>query len=670
MAEPLNQHARQDLGTLFDSAFAAQKQGDLLTAEQGYRQILAANSGHFNAQHMLGVIQLIWKQYQEAEQSLLKATSIKPDNAQAFYNLGLCQDNLGKKTAAVESYSKAVALNPKDEKPYNNRGKTLRELGFARQSLLDCDQAIKLKPDYAAAYNNRGIALRDLKQYNEAIASYVKALTLEPNLADALYNLSNLLQEQKRYDEALAPLGKLLSIAPYYPFGLGAFLNSKLHGCDWNDYEAITSAVIRGIQARQVMEVPFSFLAYSHSASDQLCCSQIYSQNKYPPAPKTLWKDEIYQHDKIRVAYLSADFHNHATSYLMAGLFEAQDKQRFDYYAISFGPAANDEMRQRIEPCFKQFIDARELHDEAVANMLREMEIDIAIDLKGYTGDSRTHIFAHRPAPIQVNYLGYPGTMGCSYFDYIIADPHVIPADQQQYYSEKIAYLPDTYQANDNKRPIAAKTISRQQAGLPESGFVFCCFNNNYKINPQIFDIWMRLLHQIEGSVLWLLEDNPTAMRNLQKEAEKRGINTSRLVFAGRVKVDEHLGRQQLADLFLDTLPYNAHTTASDALWAGLPLITCQGSSFAGRVASSLLTALNMQELITNNLQEYEALALELATNKHKLNAIRNKLRQHIKSEALFDTGRFSRNLEAAYLQMHARYQSGLRPDHIHIQPS
>jgi len=658
---------KEAIAAKIQAGLHAQQAGDFSSAETAYKEVLAKVAGHFDATHLLGVLYLITNRQQLAEQYLSEATAINPNSYTAFYNLGLCLDNLGKKSAAVSAYSNAIHLNPQDHRSLNNRSKSLREQGNLQQSLLDAEKAIELKPDYAAAYHNRGIALRDLRRMNDAMTSYIQALQINPNLQDALYSIGNLLIEQKRYDEAIPPLSKLLSQQPDYPYALGALFSAKLHGCDWTDYEKFAEVIASRVRAGLQADVPFSFLAYSKSVSDQYICSLNYTKHKYPPSLAPIYKGERYQHQKIRVAYLSADFHNHATSYLMAGLFEAHSKDQFEFIAVSFGPDGNDEMRQRLTSCFSQFINVRNMPDEDVAKLLRQMEVDIAVDLKGFTGDSRTSIFTYRAAPIQINYLGYPGTMGASYIDYIIADPHVIPEEHRAYYTEKIMYLPDTYQANDDKRAIAPAAMPRAEAGLPESGFVFCCFNNNYKITPEIFDVWMRLLKQVEGSVLWLLDDNPTALKNLKKEAVARGISQERLVFAGRVKVADHLARQKLADLFLDTLPYNAHTTASDALWAGLPIVTCCGASFAGRVATSLLNAVGMQELVTESLQDYEEMALNLARTPDKLNALRDKLQTNINTQALFNTKRFCEKIESAYLQAWQLHQAGKAADHIFI---
>jgi predicted O-linked N-acetylglucosamine transferase (SPINDLY family) len=362
------------------------------------------------------------------------------------------------------------------------------------------------------------------------------------------------------------------------------------------------------------------------------------------------------------VGYFSADFHNHATGYLMAELFELHDKSKFELIGFSFGPIANDEMRQRLAKSFDQFIEVGKKSDVEIAKLSRDLNIDIAIDLKGFTQDSRTGIFAYRAAPIQVNYLGYPGTMGADYIDYIIADKTLIPLETQSYYSEKVAYLPDSYQVNDRKRSISGQQFTREELSLPENGFIFCCFNNNFKILPTTFACWMRILKAVEGSALWLFQDNHWAVDNLKKEASNHGIDASRLVFAERMPLSEHLARHNLADLFLDTLPYNAHTTCSDSLWAGLPVLTLMGHTFPGRVSASLLSALGLPELITKTQDEYEALAIELAKNPHNLAEIKFKLANNRFTFPLFGTPLFIKNLEAVYIKMHERYLEGLPP--------
>jgi predicted O-linked N-acetylglucosamine transferase (SPINDLY family) len=382
-----------------------------------------------------------------------------------------------------------------------------------------------------------------------------------------------------------------------------------------------------------------------------------------------LWRGERYAHERVKIAYLSADFRNHAVSFLAAGLFERHDRTKFETIAISFTPENSDDMQARLRNAFEKFIDVRNMSDLEVANLIRELEVDIAVDLMGFTGHHRLGILALRPAPIQVNYLGYPATMGADYIDYIIADPHVVTADSEPHYTEKIVRLPDTFMPTDGGRNAAGTPPSRVEAGLPRDGFVFCAFNNPVKITPAVFDVWMSLLRKVDGSVLWLASYDGKSADNLRREAERRGVAAERLIFAPWLPTHEdHLARYRLADLFIDTSPYNAHSTACDALWAGLPVITCLGTTFAGRVAASLLHAIGLQELIANSLPEYEALAIKLATDRPLLDALRTKLAEHRVTHPLFNTDRFRRHIESAFVTMYERHQRGEPPADISVR--
>jgi predicted O-linked N-acetylglucosamine transferase (SPINDLY family) len=438
--------------------------------------------------------------------------------------------------------------------------------------------------------------------------------------------------------------------------------------CRWDKLAARVEALRAQVRSRSNVVEPFTFLAVSHSAEEQRLCAERHVQEKLPARFAPLWQGTRYRHDRIRLAYLSADYHEHATAYLAAGLFERHDRARFELIGVSYGPHDASPMRGRLERAFERFVDVRNRSDEEAARMLHALEVDVAVDLKGHTTGSRPGILAHRPAPIQAAYLGYPGTMGAPFIDYLLADRVVIPEDERRFYAEKVVYLPGCYQVNDAQRAIAPRTPSRAEAGLPRDGFVFCCFNNNYKILPPVFGAWMRLLRDVPGSVLWLLEDNTAAKRNLQEAARARGIDPARLVFAARLPPAEHLARHRAADLFLDTLPCNAHTTASDALWAGLPVLTCAGTTFAGRVAASLLSAIGLDELVTSSPQEYEALALALARDPGRLAGLRGRLARERATAPLFDTERFRRGLEAAYAAMWEAWQRGEAPQAFAVE--
>ncbi len=538
------------------------------------------------------------------------------------------------------------------------------------EALASYDRALALKPDFAEALNNRAGTLLLLNRHEQALASCEAALAIKPAFAEALHNRGTALSRLGRHEAAIEAFRRALDLNGGLGFAKGALLHSSMHCCDWRTYEDESARVIADVQAGDRAVEPFVFLGISDAAQDQLHCAQTWVREQCPPSLTALWTGERYRHDRIRLAYVSTDFREHPMGHLMAGLFEHHDRARFETLAVSLGPDDSSAARTRIEGAFEQFIDVREHSDREVAQLLREREIDIAVDLNGFTTGARPGIFALRPAPVQVNYLGYPGTMGADYIDYLVADKTVIPRELQGCYTEKVVYLPDTYQVNDATRRISERTPTRTEAGLPDRGFVFCSFNNNYKITPAIFGIWMRLLRETPGSVLWLIEGNSAAQINLRREAKERGIAPERLVFAPRVKLEDHLARHRLADLFLDTLPYNAHTTASDALWAGLPVLTCMGTTFAGRVAASLLHAVGLGDLVTHSLAEYESRAFELATDASLLAEAKRRLARNRESYPLFDTDRYRRHIEAAYTQMWERSQSGEPPSGFAVTPS
>jgi protein O-GlcNAc transferase len=622
----------------FDQGLALHQQGKFAEAERIYVEIIRLQPEHFDATHMLGVIAV--------------------------------QD--GRTLRGVELISRAIGLNPNVAAAHGNLGKALWDLKRHSEALESCDRAIALKPDYAAAYSNRGNALLNLARLTEALASYEKAIALRPDYVEAHRNRGSVLYKLKRYEQAIASFEKALALKPDSPGTEGDRLISKMRICDWSNFDAEHTHLITSVGNGTANTSPFAFLAVSSNSADQLRCAKSWVSHKHPPSKKPLWQRERYDHQRIRVAYLSPDFREHPLSFLMAGMFECHDKSLFDVTAISLRAEPHSEMRRRLRAAFEHFVDAETLSDDQIAKMIRELEIDILVDLAGFTEEARTGILAKRPSPIQVNYLGYPGTMGAEYVDYILADQFVAPNSQYRFYSEKIVLLPDSYyptsyRINDGRRDVPDRAFTRAELGLPPTGFVFCCFNNNFKITPSVFSCWMRILKQVDDSVLWLLEDNPKAASNLRQEAVARGVNAERLIFAKRLPVSDHLARHRSADLFLDTLPYNAHTTASDALWAGLPVLTCLGETFAGRVAASLLHAVCLPELITTTLEDYEQLAVALAMDPAKLSIVKRRLAENRLTTPLFDTKRFTKHIEEAYTAMHERYWAGLAPDHIVI---
>jgi protein O-GlcNAc transferase len=438
-------------------------------------------------------------------------------------------------------------------------------------------------------------------------------------------------------------------------------LNAKMFMCDWTDINAETSQCLARVRDKKAVAAPLNVLALSASAGDQLSCGELMSSTISPTPSRPLWSAEIYSHDRCRVAYLSADFRDHAVAYLIAGVFEQHDRRMFETFAFSYGAEDRSQTRERIKHSFEHFIDVRHNTPADIARLLRQHEIDIAVDLMCHTKDGRATILAMRPAPVQVNYLGFPGTTGAPWIDYLIADRYVVPESLQDRYSEKIVYLPDTFQANDSKRPRPQTAPPRAELGLPEDAFVFCCFNNTYKLTPSVFDVWMRLLQKVDNSVLWIFAPHPAAERNIRYEAAARGADPQRIVLAPPAPYPDHLARYRRADLFLDTLPFNAGTTASDALWCGLPVVTCSGEAFSSRMAGSLLHAAGLPELIATSLEGYEALALKLSREPGALATVKAKLASD--NIPLFDTARFTRHIEAAFGSMWNRYRRGERPE-------
>jgi predicted O-linked N-acetylglucosamine transferase (SPINDLY family) len=447
-------------------------------------------------------------------------------------------------------------------------------------------------------------------------------------------------------------------------------MHVKMANCRWDSHDEDMASLIDAVKAKETAMPPFPLFGLIDEATLQLECARTWVRHQRTEHAELGPIDRSSRHERIRVGYFSWDFREHAVATAIAQLFEVHSREEFEWVAFSLGPDTQDAMRKRLEGCFDRFIDVRGRSDLEVAQLSRSLEIDVAVDLSGHTMGSRPGIFALRAAPVQVSYLGYSGTMGAPYIDYMIGDETVIPAGSERYYEEKIIYMPHSYLVSDATRTIAERRFTREELGLPERGFVYCCFNNAYKITPQVFEIWMRILARVEGSVLWLSGSNETAQGNLRREAERRGVAGQRLIFSKRLELmSEHLARHRAADLFLDTLPYNAHTTASDALWTGLPVLTRLGESFASRVAGSLLTVLELSELITHTAEEYEELAVGLAHDAGRLERIRAALAQRLPGSALYDTPRYARHLESAYRSIHERYHAAQSPEYLHITP-
>jgi protein O-GlcNAc transferase len=613
--------------------------------------------------------------FEEALESCDRAITLRPDHAETFSNRGVTLHELKRFEEALESYDRALALRPNYAEAYYNRGNTLHELKLFEKALAGYDRAIALRRDYAQALTNRGVTLHALQRYEEALASYERALAVRPDYAEALYSRGTAFKKLRRLEEAWESFEQAVALKPDLKLGVDALADCTMKLCDWEladrlycDLDRLVGEQETHGRPRGQVVSPFLYLGYCDDASMQLRCARNYLRDRIPTLPKPLWRDAIWTNDRIKIAYLSADFRQHPASQLAVDLFEQHDRSRFEVIGLSYGPDDGSEMRARLINAFDQFHNVRSVSDREVALLLNRMQVDIIVDLTGYTEYCRPEILSYRPAPITALFLGYPGTLGAAFIDYIIADRIVAPFDQQPFFTEQIVHLPHSYLVN-SQRKIAAETPKRRAAGLPEESFVFCCFNNSYKINRKIFEVWMRLLGQVDGSVLWLMSTSGMACDHLRSEATKRGINPARLVFAEPQPFGQHLARHRLADIFLDTLPYNAHTTASDALWAGLPVLTCYGTSFQGRVAASVLNAVGLPELVTADLEEYEVLALRLAIQPQLLADLKARLERNRQACPLFDVDRFRRHIESAYTTMWEFWQHGERPRSFSVEP-
>jgi predicted O-linked N-acetylglucosamine transferase (SPINDLY family) len=624
-----------------------------------YDRALGLAPDHADALYNRGVVLMDLERAADALAMFEAVTPAYQTNAEMWNNRGVALWNLKRPAEALASYEQAVALEPGFAEAWGNRGLALRDLGRYEDALASLGQVLTLEPRNAVALNARANVLRDLKRYEDALTDYDRAVALRPDYAEAVINRGYTKWTLQRYDDGVADVERALALDPGYRYAKGELLHARMYAADWRDFAKLKAEVEEGVRAGARVVQPFIFQAVAENPADAQACSRIWAADKYPqmagaPHDRAARKAKA----KIRIGYVSGEFRQQATAILMAGIYDRHDKEKFELVALDAGVDDQSPLRARLEEAFDQWINIRGLSDQEAAEAVRGAGIDILVNLNGFFGDTRMGVFAQRPAPIQVNYLGFPATLGAPYIDYIIADKTVIPESDQAFYDEQVVYLPGCYQANDDQGRETARTPSRAETGLPETGFVFCNFNSGYKLTPETFDSWMRILGQVENSVLWLLEIAPPYGDNLRKEAEARGIDGDRLIFAPVLPSDLHMARLPLADLFLDGLPYNAHTTGSDALWAGVPLLTRTGTAFAGRVATSLLNAAGLPELVTQSAPEFEALAVTLAKDPKALAALRDKL-ANAKNSALFETAGFTRNLESAYQTMWRNWLAG-----------
>ncbi|RRH86635.1 glycosyltransferase family 41 protein [Variovorax beijingensis] len=680
--------------------------GQIPLCEDLLRQVIRRSKAVSKAYELLAYICGNRGQLEECEELLLKASSLPGCSAEAFFYLGRVQLQRGQARAALRSFQRAIALggdffeawhetavarsalgeheraleafrraldiNAGSPELHANLARTMAELHRFDEALRHCDQALALDPERVRAWVERGLALAELGRGPEALRSCEQALALAPDDSAALMNRAMILARLGRHAEAQAAHEEIARLPPDTAYGRGHWLYNSMLMCRWSGWERTVADTLARVGAGEKAAVPFSLLATPACPATLLACARTYAQDQYPaPGAGTIgFKRSPLRRQKLRIGYFSSDFRNHATSQLIVRLFECHDRERFECFGFAFGPATADPMTGRVAAALDRFMDVADRSDAQIASMARADAIDIAVDLNGFTEGARPSIFAHRAAPVQVNYLGFPASMGCDFMDYIVADATLIRPDEYGHYAEKVVVLPGSYQANDDTKAIGDARSTREDMGLPSQGMVFTCFNNNYKITPDVFEVWMRLLRRVPGSVLWLLRGSDAAAAGIEAEARTHGVGPGRIVWAERLPLADHLARHAHADLFLDTFHYNAHTTCSDALWADLPVLTLAGRTFASRVAASLLNTIGLPELVTCSVEDYEAAALSLATSPGKLVALRRRLRHNRTTTPLFDTPLFARRIEAAFAAMWDRHRLGLPPDHIHVAAS
>jgi predicted O-linked N-acetylglucosamine transferase (SPINDLY family) len=659
---------RQNAVTHFNRGVILQELKRLDEALVSYGNALDINPAFPEALLNRAVAQTQLGDFDAAIESCTRAIELRGELAEGYFNRGNARFGRGQLAQALADYNQALARRRDYAEAFHNRGNVeaaMRHWEAARRSY---DEALRLRPGYVTALVNRANVSRERQEWQEALAGYDRVIALDPGCAEAYLNRADVQRELKQFEAAVGGLVRVRQLDRGLELVLGRLIHARLEMCDWSHLSTELAELAAGFSGGARVATPFDVLACVDSPALQLRAAQVYvrpvdPQRRAAPGRQRLRGND----DRICVGYFSADFHDHATAHLITEVLELHDARRFRIIAFSFGAASDGVMRRRIGDACHEFIDISGQSDLESALLARRLEVDIAVDLKGYTTHGRHGIFAARAAPLQVSFLGYPSTMGAAFIDYLVADRTLIPEETRGHYSEKIIYLPDTYQSNDRKRPISERVFTRGELQLPSEGMVFCCFNNNWKIQPETFAVWMRILRQVSGSVLWLLQGNPAASDNLRRAAQLHGVAAERLIFAPRLGLPEHLARHRAADLFLDTLPCNAHTTASDALWAGLPVLTCPGLGFAARVAASLLKAAGLPELVAADWEDYANIAIGLAGSPGRLADLRLRLAHNRLTCALFDTPRYCRNLEAAYRLMCERHDRGDPPEDLEL---
>ena len=677
--------------------------GNTVEAKKIFKSVIQGHPDTAEAHQLLGLIYAAQEDFTKAQECFKEAVRIDPNNATYNSNYANTLQDTWKIEESLPYYQKAIDLKPDFVDAHFNMGNSYRKLQRFSEALKCYESGKKLNPHYLKCYLNTAVVYEAMKQMDRAVAEIFEALKFAPQSFELLSYLAVMYSIKKEYElamhyfkkafetgeaddkfflnygtvciemnqpiEAAKAFLKSAELSPGKNAVLGRALHQKMLIADWSGVKELNDEIVRRLPLGEDVADPFGYMGYSDSERDLQLAGFLYLNKKFPTLPNDFSTKKYPRHKRIKIAYVSGEFREHANGSLMTGLIECHDKEKFEVIGLDNGEGDDGDLRRRLNAAFDEFIDIRNIGDFELMQQLRAKEVDILFNLNGFFGLHRTGLFSNRSAPVQINFLGCPGTMGVDYMDYLIADPVVIPKESYQFYNEKIISLPPSYQINDSKRPELKRTITRKECGLPEGVFVFCCFNNIYKITPETFKRWMRVLNRVPNSVMWFYYNFPEGPENLKREAQALGIDASRLIFSPYIKMAEHIERNVLADLFLDSLPYNAHTTASDALWANVPVLTLQGKSFAGRVAASLLHAVEMPELITYTEQEFEDRAVDLATHPEKLAALKVKLSKNRLTTPLFDTKLYTKHFESALIEAYERYQSDLPPAHIEVKP-
>lgn len=645
-------------------AMAHYRAGRAIDTEAVCRAVLDAVPDHAEVTQLLGVVLMMQGRAQDAEAALRRSIAVRPGLPDGHGNLGVLLQDLGRGAESLRAHDRCLQLDPAVPEAHINRGSARLKQGDREGAVDDFIEALRLDAGSAMAATNLGVALRETHRVAQAVRAFRRALVVEPGHGEATLGHAHALRELGRLDEAETAYARAVMLAPAKTEALCYHLYLKQTLCAWDEYDRLCARVTETIDRDAGVVIPLATLSIDTTPAQQDRAARLFYDRlvKRPSSPPMPARPESRSDGRLRIAYVSADFHEHATAYLAAELFELHDRGRFEVLAYSYGPDDGSAMRQRLVTAFDRFRDIRSVPLDAVARRMAEDGVDIMIDLKGYTKQTRLDLLSRRLAPVEVSYLGYPGTIGCPHMDYVIGDRFVTPPEHQPFYAERLAILPDAYQINDRRRPLPGSVPSRADCGLPEDGVVFAAFNTAYKISPPMFALWMRILKRVPGSVLWLFEANPLAAANLKAAAAAQGVDPARLVFAPPRPLADHIARYRVADLALDTLPYTGHTTTSDALWAGCPVVTCLGVSFASRVAASLLNAAGLPDTVTRSLAEYEELAVALAGDSARRAGLRKRLEGGRLTAPLFDSHRFTRNLERAYQVMWTLHRAGKPP--------